>query len=185
MVAFTGVQSRWEDRGSLRAAAVPDDHILPAHQENLHAQTPGGRTALRLTAGRSPRPLHPAQWPVCWGGLLCNHFDNFATLRAAFRTNAWKFACRLGLKARMLRHRGRGGCSSASWVSTFWIRYISTSNFVQLLPFARASQIFRVPDSGARPSDRPQRVYNARSNPVLPKPGQIPLQSHGTRCMGS
>src|ERR1035438_2308219 len=80
-------------------------------------------------------------------GLLRNHFDNFTTLvLAAFRTDA---VGKFGLVAvGALRKAGcfqgivrAAGACPLMGVSTFGIRHISTStNLVQMLPCARASQ---------------------------------------------
>ena len=168
--AFAGV---YDLDGKIAVAFVlfqfPTDHILLAHQEDLHAQTPGGSNRPFHFGFRGVVSAHCIQrnGQHVGAGLLRNHFDNFTTLvLAAFRTNAVR---KLRLVAvRTLRKTGclQGIVRAARarpplGVSTFGIRHISTStNFVQLLPFGQGITIFRVPDYGARPSDRPLRAYN-------------------------
>src|ERR1019366_3839224 len=127
----------------------PTDHILLAHQEDFHAQTPGGSNRPFDFGFRGVVSAHCIQrnGQHVGAGLLRNHFANFTTLiLAALRTHAvGKFGL---VTVGALRKTGclqgivrAAGARPLMGVSTFGIRHISTStNLVQLLPFARASQ---------------------------------------------
>src|SRR6185369_15981010 len=122
------VQSRWEDRGSRRAAAVPDGpHPAGPPGEPSRPNSRRLEPPLRLRLwGRGLRPLHPAQWSACWGGVtpqpLLQLHDPYTGHIWGKRGGEVSVRGSWGTpKARMpSRHRARGGCSSASWSVYVW-----------------------------------------------------------------
>ena len=172
------------------------DHFLPAHQDDLDPQVPGG----------ADRPLHfgfggviPAHCiyrngqHVATPVLLLRHFDHFAALvLAAVRAHP---VGQLGLMAigtlgsarRLQRIVRAAGARPPLGVSAFRIRHISTSaNLIRgcgVNPGTTQSSSLRsAPQRSSKLSTLQSHAVSFR---FLPQTGQIPLQtSLQTRCMG-
>src|ERR1035438_8385989 len=160
---------RWEARGSLHAVPVPGGPHPAGPPGGL--SRPNSRRLeppppLRLS-GRGLRPLHPAQWSACRGGVTpqpLRPLHGPCTGRTS-DTHGGEVSARGSWgtpKDRMLSgHRARDGHSAAYGSVYVWdLAYLYLNRFRPATALCQGVSIFRVPDCGARPSDQPLLVYN-------------------------